>query len=146
MVGVRKGTLCMWRLRKKFPFRSKGKGRGLLVSKEAVQKWLDSGQKAGVRRGRPGRPAKKKAGRPPGRPKKAAAVRGPGRPKKVKTGRRPGRPPGRPSKAPAAPKTVGLTIKVQAELGQIQEFVSRIKAGKELQVFPDKDGFVITVV
>jgi len=147
----------MWRLRKKFPFKSKGKGRGLLVSKESVQKWLDSGQKAGVRRGRPGRPPKKKVGRPVGRPKKKVGRpvgrpkkkvgRPVGRPKKkAATGRRPGRPPGRPPKKAAAAPKGGLTIRVQAGLGEIQQFVSSIKAGQEVQVVPDKNGFIVTVV
>ena len=71
IIGVRKGTLAMWRLRNRFPFRTKGKGRGLRVSRNSVQSWVASGGKAGVR---PGRPAKSKAGRKPGRPPKAAAA------------------------------------------------------------------------
>ena len=55
IVGVRKGTLAMWRLRNRFPFRTRGKGRGLRVSKNSVESWMASGGKAGIK---PGRPAK----------------------------------------------------------------------------------------
>ena len=29
-IGVRKGTLCMWRTRNRFPFQTKGEGRNLV--------------------------------------------------------------------------------------------------------------------
>ena len=73
LIGVRKGTLCMWRLRDRFPFRSKGKGRGLVVSKNSVQGWIDKGGKAGVRRGRPGGKVSRAAKRVSAAPRRKSA-------------------------------------------------------------------------
>jgi predicted DNA-binding transcriptional regulator AlpA len=39
-IGVRKGTLCMWRTRDKFPFKTKGKGRSLMINASAVDAWM----------------------------------------------------------------------------------------------------------
>ena len=158
IIGVRKGTLCMWRLRDRFPFESKGKGRGLLVNEDSVKSWVAAGGKAGVR---PGRPAKKKAGRKPGRPagRKPGrpAGRKPGRPPGRKpgrpAGRKPGRPPGRKPGRPAgrkpgrSPKAVGatLTLRTESGLNEIQQFVAAVKGGSNIQVIPDKGGYVLTL-
>jgi hypothetical protein len=157
IIGVRKGTLCMWRLRDRFPFESKGKGRGLLVDEDSVKGWVAAGGKAGVRPGRPakkkaGRPAKKKVGRPAkkkvGRPAKKKA----GRPPKVASGRKPGRPPGRrpgrPPKAVAATRQTSsavVTLRTEAGLNEIQQFVAAVKEGRNIQVSPSKGGYVMTL-
>ncbi len=39
-IGVRKGTLCMWRNRNKFPFKTKGTGKTLEVEITSIDAWL----------------------------------------------------------------------------------------------------------
>ena len=39
--GVRKGTLCMWRTRNKFPFKTKGTGRSLRIEPASVDAWME---------------------------------------------------------------------------------------------------------
>ena len=125
LVGVRKGTLCMWRLRNRFPFRSKGKGRGLVISRNSVESWLKAGGKAGVK---PGRPAKK-AGRPP------------------KAGRRGkvGRPPKAAARRVGRPRSSTFSFMTEASLEEIQTFVASIKAGKTVQVIPEKKGYKLVL-
>ncbi len=115
MISVKKGTLCMWRLRDRFPFRTRGKGRGLLVSKNSVERWQAAGGKANVRRGRPGR--KKKT---------SYAARS-----AVRTG----------------PASTGKMIKLStsSSLPDIQDFVAALKSGKNVNVLPEKKGFVLTL-
>jgi|GEM_PF-2230695 len=127
MIGVRKGTLCMWRLRDRFPFRSKGKGRGLLVSRNSVESWLAAGGKAGVKAGRPSKAAKA------AKAAVAAAV-----PTKVKARR--GRKP-----AKSSPTGKKLTLHTELGLEDIQRFITSIKEGKGVKVCPEKKGYVMTL-
>jgi len=124
IVGVRKGTLCMWRLRNKFPFKSKGKGRGLMVNKGSVEKGGADGGRAAIKPGRPPKKGRKKVGRPAGTVKVKKAS--PGRPPKA-----------RPSS--------GLSFRTEASLGEIQEFVAAVQGGQSVQVLPDKSGYVLTL-
>ncbi len=123
-VGVRKGTLCMWRNRKKFPFKTSGKGRSLLVNETSVDDWIEA-NKDNMPKGR------SKARKPLGK-------KGPGRPpKKAK------------SKATARPSSRGaceIVVKGDLDLGAIQGFVADIKAGCKLQVAKDKGGYILTTI
>lgn len=123
IIGVRKGTLCMWRLRDKFPFSTEGKGRGLLVSKDSVEKWVADGGRAGIKPGRPPKAGRPKVGRPAG----------------VKTVKR------SPSRPPKAKVSSGLSFRTEANLIEIQEFVAALKGGQTVQVIPDKSGYILTL-
>ena len=100
-VGIRKGTLCMWRNRNKFPFKSKGKGRSLLVDTASVETWMDE-HKDEITQGKhkPRKPmAASKAAKAPAA---AKVVKKPSKKVRKKTvkkmkkkpGRKPGRKPG----------------------------------------------------
>lgn len=131
IIGVRKGTLCMWRLRNKFPFKSKGKGRGLMINKGSVKKWVAEGGRAGIK---PGRPPKTTT---PKTPRKV------GRPAGIKTARKAS--PGRPPKALKATTPGTLSFRTEANLIQIQDFVAAVKGGQTVQVLPDKSGYILTL-
>ena len=125
----------MWRLRNKFPFTSKGKGRGLMVNKGSVEKWVADGGRAGIKPGRPPKKDPTKVGQPKvGRPKL-------GRPAGVKTAKRS---PGRPPKVKVKVST-GLSFRTEANLTEIQEFVAAVQGGQTVQVLPDKSGYILTL-
>jgi len=51
-IGVRKGTLAMWRTRDRFPFETKGTHRNLMVSEASVENYLKTHPKGTTRPGR----------------------------------------------------------------------------------------------
>ena len=141
-LGVRKGTLAMWRNRDKFPFETKGEGRNLRVSMASVETWLqEHGKELRKRVRNAARKGKKKSagagkkarrrGRPPGSKNK----------KKAKTGAPRGRRPGRPARASA-----GLLIHGSVDLTTVQRFVSEIRQGYDVQALPTGDGILLTTV
>ena len=131
LIGVRKGTLCMWRLRNRFPFRSKGKGRGLVVSKNSVQGWI-GGQGWGICSVGDSilvtsdgssflcfRDPRAEYDRHRRAQKKAAAPR-----------------------RKSAPR---LSLRTDAGLEDIQSFVAALKSGRSVRVTPEKKGYVLTL-
>jgi len=138
----------MWRLRDRFPFTSKGKGRGLLVAKDSVEKWVAAGGKAGVKPGRPPKAGRPKVGRPKaGRPKVGRPKVGRPKAGRPKVGRPAGaktvkKSPGRPPKAKVGG---GLSFRTEANLTEIQEFVAAVQGGQTVQVMPDKSGYILTL-
>ncbi|MBU0753812.1 MAG: helix-turn-helix domain-containing protein [Planctomycetes bacterium] len=137
MIGVRKGTLAMWRTRNRFPFETQGEGRNLMVSVDSVSKWLEE-RKDKKPLGR--KKARKKAG------KKAVTA--------VAIKPRPGRPSGSAATRAkrSAPKKVarstGCEIVVQGglDLETIQNFVTQLQGGADLQISPAKDGYILRTV
>jgi hypothetical protein len=162
-VGIRKGTLCMWRNRKKFPFKTKGKGRNLLIDASSVDAWMVD-HKDDVRKGRnkPRKPLKKtrkktakkvtrkvgkkvrkKPGPKPGRKKPGPK---PGRRPGARRGRKPGPKPGRRPGPKAAKSSSAIMVEGQLDLGLIQEFIAQIKAGYDVQISPSRKGYLLTTV
>lgn len=129
-IGVRKGTLAMWRSRNRFHFKTKGSGRKLLVNAESVDAWLAE---------RKNKPVMKK--------KKARKTRV-GMSKVAKKGRPRGRPAKKSGAAAGRPAKKGCEIVVQGglDLETIQRFVTQLKAGADLQIAPAKDGYILKTV
>jgi len=141
-LGVRKGTLAMWRNRDKFPFETRGEGRNLRVNAASVEAWLkEHGKELRKRVRKAARKGTKKAaaatakkakrrGRPPGSKNK----------KKAKAGARRGRKPGRPARA------AGLLIQGPVDLGTVQRFVAEVRQGCDVQALPTEGGILLTTV
>lgn len=155
-VGIRKGTLCMWRNRNKFPFKTKGKGRSLQVNVESIEKWMKEDKGKAVKPA--AKKAKKKVAKKRGPKVKVAAKTTvveakpakPGRKKGKKRGRKPGRPAKAATKRAYTRKVAGgaCTIMVSGDLDleSLQQFVADIKAGSNVHVTPSKSGYVLTAV
>lgn len=120
-VGVKKGTLAMWRNRNKFPFKTQGTGKNLMVSSESVETWVSKNQDKIKPR--------KSSGRKPG-PKKGA-----------KRGRKPG--------TTTLASKVGIPeIEVAGTLNleTVQNFVTDIQGGATVQIVPTRDGFKLSTL
>lgn len=129
-IGVRKGTLAMWRSRNRFPFKTKGNARKLVVNADSVDTWLAERKnkpvkkKKKVRKARTGMRKVAKRGRPKGRPAK-------------KTGAAAGRP---------GKKGCEIVVQGGLDLETIQNFVTQLKGGADLQISPAKDGYILKTV
>lgn len=123
--GVRKGTLCMWRNRRRFPFKTRGNGRGLQVDEASVDAWM----------------AERKEHPPKTRGRRAKAAVGKARGR----GRRPGRP-RKLASAPGRGRSCVFHVKGRLDLEMIQRFLVQVKSGRPVQVAPVEGGFVIRTV
>jgi len=159
-VGIRKGTLCMWRNRGKFPFKTKGKGRSLLVDEESVGKYISADtsklEKSKKRAAKVSKKktAPKKRGRKPNAVVAKKAVKTASKEiGKKKVGKKRGRKPGRPSnkvlKRTYTRKSEGckIIVKGDLDLAILQQFIADIKSGSNVIATPSgKEGYVLSAV
>jgi hypothetical protein len=158
----------MWRNRNKFPFKTKGKGRSLMVDTVSVEEWMkENKDKVTSGRNRPRKPmTKKKASAT----KKAAAKTATkavakkkkkvtrkkkktgkvGRPRKKLAAKKPGRRPGRPPKKKVHTRkgagSCTIVVNGQFDLETLQAFVSDVKHGCNVHVSPTKEGYALTAI
>ncbi|MFH2002629.1 MAG: helix-turn-helix domain-containing protein [Planctomycetota bacterium] len=124
-VGVKKGTLSMWRNRNKFPFETQGTGKNLQIASDSVDKWLSEN------------PGKVKTGKKRG-PKPGSKAGG------AKRGRKPA------TALKAAKSLAGIAPEIAVNgalnLETVQNFVTDIQNGATVQIVPTKDGFVLSTL
>lgn len=145
-VGIRKGTLLMWRNRNQFPFKTEGKGRNLKVDSTSVVEWLKT-HKDDVVKGanRPRKPLAKPA---VAVGKKAAGAPGKKRGPKPgkKLGRKPGKKPGVKAAVRPASRSTAIVVQGDMDLATLQKFVAEIKGGCSIQALPMAGGTRLTTV